>query len=256
MKQGQRLWTRDELLLALNLYCKIPFGKIHKGNPEVITLASLINRTPSSVALKLVNFASLDPVLKQRGIQGASNTSKADKAIWDEFFSNLDTFSFETENIRANLQNQSIFDVHHIEEKELLKEGKSKEALVKIRVNQSFFRSMVLSSYNFTCCITGLADVRLLIASHIKPWSVDEGNRLNPQNGLAINALHDRAFESGLLTITPEFKIKISSILKEKSSQVNAEYFLKYDGKEINMPSRFLPDVKFLKYHNSERFIT
>ena len=82
MKVGQKLWTKDELILAINLYYKIPFGRMHSSNPEVKKLASLIRRTPGSVAYKLVNFASLDPSLQARGIKGASNASNLDKAIW------------------------------------------------------------------------------------------------------------------------------------------------------------------------------
>lgn len=112
-----------------------------------------------------------------------------------------------------------------------------------------------MASYNNTCCITGIQQPELLIAGHIKPWGIDEKNRLNPQNGIAINALHDRAFETGLLTITPDFKIKISSVLK-KQSKLDAikNYFLKYDNQQIILPSRFLPEGEFLKYHNQERF--
>ena len=91
MKQGQRLWTRDELILAINLYCKLPFGRLHKFNPEIIKLANLIGRTPSSVALKLVNFASLDPSLRARGIEGAANASKLDGEIWSEFYNHWNT---------------------------------------------------------------------------------------------------------------------------------------------------------------------
>lgn len=69
MKKGQQLWTRDELILAINLYCKLPFGKIHRGNPDIVELANLLGRTPSSIAYKLVNFASLDPSLQARGIR-------------------------------------------------------------------------------------------------------------------------------------------------------------------------------------------
>ena len=75
MKEGQKLWTREELILAINLYCKLPFGKLHSRNPEIINLAKLIGRTANSVAYKLVNFASLDPSLKARGIKGAANAT-------------------------------------------------------------------------------------------------------------------------------------------------------------------------------------
>ncbi|PKP10439.1 MAG: restriction endonuclease [Bacteroidetes bacterium HGW-Bacteroidetes-4] len=254
MKKGQKLWTREELILAINLYCKLPFGRLHRLNPQVIRLSELINRTPSSVAYKLVNFASLDPSLKIRGIKGASNASKLDKEIWDEFYNNWEDLPYESENLLAKFENKAIEAISPIEINDL-PEGKTRESMVKLRVNQSFFRSSILASYNNTCCITGLNQSELLIAGHIKPWSEDEKNRLNPRNGIAINALHDKAFENGLLTITPEYKIKISNtILKQKRTEALEKYFLQYENKDIILPSRFLPDVEFLKYHNDYRF--
>jgi len=43
MRNTQNLWTREELILAINLYCKLPFGKLHRLNPQVIQLSGLIN---------------------------------------------------------------------------------------------------------------------------------------------------------------------------------------------------------------------
>jgi len=255
MKAGQKLWTREELIVAINLYCKLPFGRLHNSNPEIIKLANLIGRTANSVAYKLVNFAGLDPSLKARGIKGAANASKLDAEIWNEFFDNWDVLPYESEKLLANLQHKTIEQLNPIPESELYREGKTREQLVKVRVNQSFFRSSILASYNNTCCITGITQPELLVAGHIKPWSVDEKNRLNPQNGIAINALHDKAFESGLITITPDYKIKISpSLLKQKESRTLEDYFLKLDNKDIILPSKFLPDVALLKYHNEFRF--
>jgi len=255
MKEGQKLWTREELILAVNLYCKSPFGRLHHLNPEVIHLANLIGRTPSSVAYKLVNFASLDPSLQARGIKGASNASKLDAEIWNEFFNNWDILPFESEKLLANFEHTSVEELNHIPEMELPKEVKMREQIVKVRVNQSFFRSSILASYNNTCCVTGIQQPEFLIAGHIRPWSIDEKNRLNPQNGIAINALHDKAFETGLMTITTDFKIKISpELFKKKKSKSIDEYFLKLDDQDIILPSRFLPDIEFLKYHNEVRF--
>ena len=249
------MWTRNELILAINLYCKLPFGRLHRLNPEVIKLASIIERTPGAVSYKLVNFASLDPSLKAREIKGASNASTMDKDIWNEFYQNWDILPFESEKLLAKMEHTTVEQLNHIPESELPKEGKTREQIVKIRVNQFFFRSAILASYNNTCCITGIHQPELLIASHIRPWGLDEKNRLNPRNGIAINALHDKAFENGLLTITPDYLIKISSILlqQNKSTEVN-NYFIKYHNNDVLLPSRFLPDVEFLKYHNQERF--
>lgn len=253
MKEGQKLWTRDELILAINLYCKLPFGKLHKGRPEIINLAELLGRTPSSVALKLVNFASLDPSLQARGIKGASNSSKLDKAVWNEFFEHWDTLPFESEKLLAKYNQSTIEALNNINEDELPREGKVREQVVKTRVNQSFFRNSVMSSYDFTCCITGINQPELLIAGHIIPWGVDEKNRLNPRNGLALNALHDKAFENGLITITPDYQIRVSTVLKKQKGKPGIqEYFLVYEGKSIRLPQRFLPAADFLKYHNDK----
>lgn len=254
MKEGQRLWTRDELILAINLYCRLPFGRLHRLNPEVKHLATIINRTPNSVAYKLVNFASLDPSLKARGIKGAVNASKLDNEIWNEFFTHWDTLPYESEKLLAKLENTTVEVLNHIPEEELPKEGRIREQLVKVRVNQSIFRRSVLAAYNNTCCITGIDQPELLIAGHIRPWGIDEKNRLNPRNGIAMNALHDKAFEAGFITITQEYKIKISPSLLNKKGISIVDYFSKYNNKEIILPSRFLPDVEFLKYHNEERF--
>ncbi len=254
MKLGQKLWTRVELILAINLYCKLPFGRLHNQNPEVTHLANLIGRTSNSVAYKLVNFASLDPSLQARGIKGASNVSKLDKEIWNEFYLNWDNLSFESEKFLAEFENTTVENLNNINESELPKEGKEREQLIKTRVNQSFFRKSILAAYNNTCCITGINQVELLITGHIIPWSVDEKNRLNPRNGIAINALHDKAFENGYLTILPNFTIKISSLILKQKDLNTYEYFSKYHDKSIIPPSRFLPDVEFLKYHNHEKF--
>jgi len=256
MKPGQRNWSRKELILVLSLYFKIPFGRLHARNPDVIQLSKLVNRTANSVAYKLVNFASLDSTLKARGIKGAYNVSKLDKEIWNEFNNNWDELPFESEKLFVKLKKTTLEKLHNIDEKELPKEGKTRRQIIQARVNQSLFRKYVLASYNNTCCITGINKPELLIAGHIKSWKDDEKSRLNIRNGIAINGLHDKAFEAGLITITPDFKIKISSVVKKQSrSKIIRDYFLRYEDKRIKLPSRFLPAEEFLLYHNSEKFI-
>lgn len=257
MKAGQKLWTRDELILAVNLYCKLPFGKMHSSNSEIIKLAELIGRTPSSIALKLGNFASFDPTLKERGIKGASNASKLDKEIWDEFYNNWDIALIESEKLMAKVKKTTIEKLNNIDLNDIPKEGLEKQRLVKTRVNQSIFRTIILATYNNKCCITGISNPELLIASHILPWSKDEKNRMNPMNGLALNALHDKAFEVGFITIdAATYKIRISPSLNKKGLPNSIKQnFLDYEGKEILLPDKFLPDRAFLKVHNENRFI-
>lgn len=157
----KQLWSRDDLIAAFNLYCRIPFGQMHKGNPKVIDLAGALSRTPSAVALKLVNYASLDPLLQARGIRGAAHGSKRDKEIWREFHDDWEALAYESELALARLKKKPI------EEIAKFPEGTTRETVVRARVNQTFFRAAVLAAYNSTCCITGLAIPDLLIASHI-----------------------------------------------------------------------------------------
>lgn len=254
MKAGQKLWSRDESILAINLYCKLPFGRMHSRNPEIVKLAALIGRSPNSVAYKLVNFASLDPTLKARGIKGASHASKLDEKIWNEFYNNWDAAFIESEKLLAKHKGTTVEKLNKVDIKDIPRIGKEVERLVKVRVNQAVFRSIVMATYNNKCCITGISNPELLVASHILPWSKDEKNRLNPMNGLALNALHDRAFENGLIAIDGDYKICISSKLKKQKDECIASMFSIYDGKPIFLPDKFMPSIEFLKMHLNERF--
>jgi putative restriction endonuclease len=255
MKEGQRPWTRDELILAINLYCKLPFGKLHQRNPEIIHLASLLDRTAGSVAYKLVNFASLDPSLQQRGIKGAVNASRLDREIWDEFYNNWEACAFESEKLLAEKEHIPVERLNAIPEEELPREGKERERIVRVRVNQCFFRRMILASYNNTCCITGLSHPSLLVASHISRWADDRTNRMNPCNGLALNALHDRAFEAGLIGIDSAYRVVLSSVLFKDENSPVIQHFKPYEGLQLRLPQRFLPDQNLLKQHFENRFL-
>ncbi len=193
----RRDWSRRELIVAFNLYCKIPFGQIHIRNPLIIELARVIGRTPSAVSWKLANFARLDPALKKRNIAGATHGAQGEIEIWNEFNHNWEALAFESERM---LQDMTGCNTEEMAEAQEFPEGKTRQTLVRARINQGFFRTSVLAAYGMRCCITGLAIPQLLNASHIVPWSIDVKNRTNPRNGLCLNAIHDRAFDCGLLT--------------------------------------------------------
>lgn len=249
----RRDWTREELIVAFNLYCKIPFGRIHIRNPLVIEMAKAVGRTPSAVSWKLANFARLDPALQKRNIAGATHGAKAEVEVWNEFSLDWDRLAFESERLLDQLTGRTS---ELVEESREFPEGRSREALIRVRVNQGFFRAAVLASYDGRCCITGLSITELLTASHIVPWSVDLKNRTNPRNGLCLNAIHDRAFDCGLLTVTPELKVKLSPRLKRSPADRAAREFLsRYEGVSISPPRRFAPNMDFLRYHNEKIFV-
>jgi len=241
----RRGWSRNELILAVNLYCKTPFGRIHRGNPDIIKLAGLIGRSPGSVAWKMCNFASIDPSLDRKG---ASHVAKLDVEVWNEFFNNWEDLAFESQNLLAKFEHKDVATLVQEEDRDIaFPEGKDSARTVKTRVNQSFFRRMILTSYNEVCCITGISNVELLVASHIMPWASDEKNRLNPMNGLCLNALHDRAFDKGLISIDERYNVIVSKKVKHK-------LILEYDKKPITLPKRFIPAQQFLDSHRNNIF--
>lgn len=248
-------WTRDELIVAMNLYCKLPFGQLHYRNPVIIALAEKLGRTPSAVAMKLCNLASLDPVQQARGISGLSGASAADREVWAEFHKDWDRLAFESEQRRAALDGKPVETEAQIPEEELPREGLERERFVRQRVNQGFFRAAVLAAYGSRCCVTGLAVPDLLIASHIVPWAKDKANRVNPKNGLCLNALHDTAFDRGLITVTATMKLEVSRSLKSAPMEMATKrLLLDYDSVEIRLPERFLPDAELLAWHRANVF--
>jgi putative restriction endonuclease len=253
----KNLWTREELIIAFNLYLKMPFGKMSSTNKDVIRLANLIGRTPSSIALRLVNFASVDPALKARGIKGMDGGTKIVQPIWDEFFNNQEELVFLSEQILAQKENTSIENKYEIILSDLSQlKGDTVIREVKTRVNQSVFREMVLANYSTKCAITGIDLPQLLLASHIIPWSKNEEHRLNPENGICLSALYDKAFDKGLISINNNYKVILSTSLKKKSQMdFYQTHFAPVENLKINEPMKYLPKKEFLEYHMDTIFI-
>lgn len=250
----RRNWTRDELIVTFNLYCKLPFGKLHRLNPDIINLSILIDRTSSAVALKLANFASLDPELKKRGIKGMSSHSKLDKKIFEEFSQNWTNLLIESESLLEDYEKKDLTKNKEVNTSEPLK-GIDKISKVKQRVNQHLFRRMVLSNYNNTCLICNLNHSKLLVASHILPWSKNEKERLNPHNGLCLCSIHDKSFDTGLITIDNNLKLIISNELRQINNSSFKNYFGIYEEKHLNIPKKFYPSIEFLEYHKKNIFL-
>ena len=242
--QRGRRWTRDEAVAALALYCQTPFGKIHTGNKAIQQLAKRLERTPSSIALRLANFASLDPAHQARGVKGMSQISALCKDVWEEFYGKW----------------EALADADRLEDDaEYLATASEKEtettATIKVRRGQQFFRRMVLGAYGYRCCITGIAIQELLRASHIRPWARDSQSRLDPTNGLALNSLHDAAFDRGLIAFDDERRLLLSKRLYDDLDDDNHQtFFQRYEGSQAIEPERFVPMVEHLRYHREHIF--
>jgi len=133
------------------------------------------------------------------------------------------------------------------------KEGKDKTVSTKVRLGQDYFRKMILSNYDYKCCVTGLNIPQTLIASHIVGWADDKANRMNPENGLCLSATYDAAFDKHLISFDDNYRMIVSKEIKEYyTSEVTKEYFDNFDGKQITLPERFCPSKKLLAKHREQ----
>jgi HNH endonuclease len=249
-----KLWSRNELILAFDLYCRIPFKKTKANNPELIALAKLLDRSPASIARKLGNFGSFDPELQEQAVSGLAHASKLDADIWKEFSSNWNQLVVEAKRLREAIGPPTSRTAE--EEIDLAPpQGPSeKESIRKTRIHQAFFRDAILSSYEQTCCITGLRIPEILIASHIVPWSVSKKLRTDPRNGLCLSATFDRLFDRGLLTLSDTFTVIVSSSLRSLKDKRTENLVCTYHGSPMIRPHRFMPEQDHLEWHRSTVF--
>jgi len=258
-------WTRQQLLIAFKLYTELPFGRMHARNPEIIRYAGLIDRTPSALAMKLTNIASLDPIIRNSGRSGLTGASAADRAMWNEMQSNWETFVNEMDAAEANLigtsQTAEMYnhasEINNIDKLQYSTDfaGLDRLTVTKVRIGQNFFRRAVLSAYDSQCCISGLSVPAMLVASHIVPWRIDPENRLNPSNGLCLSVLHDRAFDLGIITIDSRMSLQVASRFSKQTDSFFETTVGVYAGLTIKLPEKFAPKREFLDYHRQNIFL-
>ena len=90
------------------------------------------------------------------------------------------------------------------------------------------------------------------MASHIVPWAADTNNRLNPSNGICLNALYDKAFDRGLITFDNNYRTVLSNSIKNIE---NNRLLLEIQGKRLDLPEKFYPSQEFLEYHRNNIFV-
>lgn len=255
-------WSRDEFMLVMNLYTKLRYGQFNYRTVEVIKLAELIGKTPGAVAFKLVHLSRQDPKHKDR-VKGLANPGKNAIEMYNEFTSNWDEMLYESEVLLAKYQNKKVeeialdqYEFQEIENDILSgKEGKDVERIIKARVNQSLFRKVVVNNYSNACAICSLDIKQLLVASHVLKWSENKINRLNPENGLCLCNIHDKAFELGYIGINTNYSILISNELKQvKEKETFFALFGRHENQSIVLPDKFFPNTDFLTSHLNNTF--
>jgi putative restriction endonuclease len=140
-----KLWTRDETLVAFNLYCRTPFGQLDDANPEIVEVAAKLGRTPGSVGMKCCNLASLDPSHQKRGVGGLKNVSRLDREVFADFLADPESIALAAEEAYARVMSTELRQSPTVEWEDVL--GLDRQAITKVRVNQHFFRSLILASY-------------------------------------------------------------------------------------------------------------
>lgn len=142
---------------------------------------------------------------------------------------------------------------------DITKEGEDVVSKTKRRKGQDYFRRMILANYESRCSLTGIDIPQLLIASHIIPWEdkSHKKDRLNPENGICLSALYDKAFDKGLITFSPDdYTVILSSALREYDSR---EYYDKHfgiiAGRKLTLPLEHSPNREFLAYHKNHVFL-
>ena len=205
--------------------------------------------------MKLTNIASLDPEIRSTGRRGLTGASAADRAMWTEMHNDWEAFA-----IKSELAAEAV----HLREDEAEQStgveadqgplGEDQTVISTTRVGQRFFRDTVLAAYNERCCITGLSIPSVLVASHIIPWRCDKSNRVNPRNGLLLSALHDKAFDIGLITVDDDMTVRVSDQYARSRDQFFSESIQFYHGREITLPEKFPPSRDFLGYHRANIF--
>jgi len=250
-------WSRDELLIVLNLYHKLPFGKVSSRQPVIIDLAKKMGRTPASISMKLGNLASFDPAHQSRGVRGLTGASELDRTVWDEFHANpaemapLSQQRFDALFVEPDSETTEVIPGVGVRARCLPPAETEAVASSKRRRGQDFFREIVLNNYGNCCALTGLPVRDLLVASHILPWAGHERERLNVRNGICLNRLHDAAFDRGLIGFDDDLRLILSRSLVVRFGVESVDRnFAEFEKRSLVLPEDgFPPEAGFLAAH-------
>ncbi len=244
-------WSKEERILILELYWQLSPKEIIKQkarHPMIIALANKIGATDkvNSIYLRLRNFIHLDPNEEK----DLYRFSKEDEELWTEFYNQWDKFALACQEARETLQIPPAVEGTIADDADFSAE--IRKVITAQRIKQHDFRQKILTNYQNCCCISGISEPRLLVASHIVPWHIDKKNCLNPENGLCLSPLYDSAFDSGLISLDEEMKVILS--LRIKNNESLYPFFMAYEGKPITMPFRYKPHPELIKYHRTHIF--
>lgn len=252
-------WTEDETIMVFVLYLRLPHNELDDQGKRVQSLARTLHRTPDAVALKAWNIAAYDANRIAQSKKGLTHGAKFDREIWDRYAHEGDKLvEYGIELLDKAEHDAGVpfaFEDDLAAAATVIPEGKERFALVRQRVNQEYFRNSLMANYQKRCCLTGIGENALLMASHIKPWKDADSltEKLSPANGLLLNAFHDKAFDKGLMTIDFGYRVRVSS--KVGHSGNLDEWLWAFDGRQIQLPTVCPPSREFIEWHQDKVFL-
>lgn len=235
-------WSRSDIVIAYALYCITPLNQIRPTNKVIQQVSEIIPHSVASIVMRMHNFQHLDP----KGGEGLGHVAKKDIPIYEEFKHDWGALSIEAETLTG----LALFDSTPLHGAKPLSDLTDHRRVTRERV---FFKKAVLSAYDDRCYISGCTLPQMLIASHIKPYSKcrSEADRVSPDNGICLNTFYDKAFDAGLITITPTMTLHVSPLVKcHPDDNFTRKWLLNLENKVLPTPRRFPPRKMFLEYHN------
>ena len=181
-----------------------------------------------------------------------SHGGKKCEEYWNKFAKDPEKLLYESERILAQYEGTSVEKKFEKELKDIPSDivGDTKIRQVKTRINQNVFRQIILANYDYKCALSGIDIPELLVASHIIPWSENPKERLNPENGICLSSLYDKAFDQGLISFDDSYKVIFSERL---SNNIGKDYYNKYFlpicGKSLATTKKYAINPLFLEWH-------
>lgn len=144
-------WTRDELILALELYFREPSARGSKSHPGVIELSRVLNmlpihskneleedfRNPNGVGMKLSNYLRFDPSYRGAGLKRGSHL---EEEVWNTFASDLIRLKATATAIRETLKTSNMGSIEIVD----IDEPEAPEGRVLTRIHQVKERNAAL----------------------------------------------------------------------------------------------------------------
>lgn len=240
-------WDRDEFLITLDLYLNGDGYSLDTGDPQIREVAAVIDRSPSSVVLRLSNYRYLDPSADQKG---QSNHGAPCREIWEEYYGNTDELARDAASAWTRIE-QGISETQGGSNNNPVKTGES-EGKGKTRVGQSDFRSVVRERYGDECVLCSVDEPGLLQAGHILNWSEFEEERGDPSNGILLCYTHHRAFDVGMFTLSSSYDLVVNPEF-EPTGEYLRRTLVERDGDEIKF-SGDPPSPEYINTHNESLY--